>query len=144
DTSSGVALQRSFGSADCLLGMNWGYDGNNIWVSDGCSGEFVLGQPTAPATTPRAPTPEPVEMWGAVEPGKGFLLGRTEFGELSLSAYSLVRYVNQLPPIRLSLIISVSSIRSRPVTTFIRTGSWSFLKDGWAFPNSDIKSFSGR
>src|SRR5205823_13837833 len=37
------------------------------------------------------------ETWGAVEPGKGFLVGRTDFGELSISAYALVRYLNQLP-----------------------------------------------
>ncbi len=36
-------------------------------------------------------------MWGAIEPGKGFLVGRTDFGELSISAYALVRYMNQLP-----------------------------------------------
>jgi hypothetical protein len=41
--------------------------------------------------------PEPIESWGAVEPGKGFLIGRTSLGELSISAYALVRYLNQLP-----------------------------------------------
>jgi len=36
-------------------------------------------------------------MWGTFEPGKGFLLGRTARGEVSLSAYGMVRYLNQMP-----------------------------------------------
>ncbi|AKU94883.1 hypothetical protein AKJ09_01547 [Labilithrix luteola] len=40
---------------------------------------------------------QPIPTWGAVEPGKGFLVGRTSYGELSISAYALVRYLNQLP-----------------------------------------------
>ncbi len=40
---------------------------------------------------------KPTEMWGAVEPGEGFLVGRTKLGSLSISAYALVRYINQLP-----------------------------------------------
>src|SRR5882672_11605925 len=39
----------------------------------------------------------PIETWGAVEAGKGFLIGRTDVGELSISGYALVRYLNQLP-----------------------------------------------
>ena len=46
DTSAGVALVRSSGAAPCLLGKTWGYDDTGIWVSDGCSGEFVAGQTT--------------------------------------------------------------------------------------------------
>jgi hypothetical protein len=97
DTSAGAALQRSLGTAECLLGKTWGYDGSGVWVLDGCSGEFALGQPAPAASPPSPPVQEPVEMWGAVEPGKGFLVGRTEFGELSVSAYALTRYLNQLP-----------------------------------------------
>jgi len=97
DTSAGVALQQSLGPGECLLGKTWGYDGNSIWVSDGCSGDFVLGQ-AAPASAAQAPqTQQPIETWGAVEAGKGFVVGRTEFGELSISAYALTRYLNQLP-----------------------------------------------
>ncbi len=51
DTSAGVALQKSTGTGECLLGKTWGYDDSGIWVSDGCSGEFVLGQPSPAATT---------------------------------------------------------------------------------------------
>ncbi len=43
DTSAGVALIRSTGEAACLLGKNWGYDSNGVWVSDGCGGEFATG-----------------------------------------------------------------------------------------------------
>jgi hypothetical protein len=114
DTSAGVALQRSTGSVACLLGRNWGYDDTGVWVSGGCSGEFVLGQaapnaPVTPAPAPQTdlahpaaplhdkqPTPR-IETWGEFEPGDGFLIGRNGGGELSISAYALLRYVNQLP-----------------------------------------------
>ena len=39
----------------------------------------------------------PVETWGEFDPGKGFLIGRTSAGELAISGYALVRYVNQMP-----------------------------------------------
>ena len=44
ETSAGVALVRSTGAAPCLLGKTWGYDDSGIWVSDGCSGQFVVGK----------------------------------------------------------------------------------------------------
>ena len=113
DTRAGVALLQSTGEAECLLGRTWGYDQSGVWVSDGCSGEFLPGQavpeasavtaPPAPASTGapaapagRAPT-DRIESWGEFEPGDGFLIGRSDVGELSVSAYALVRYVNQLP-----------------------------------------------
>src|SRR5262245_9899185 len=43
DTSAGVVLARSVGEAPCLLGKTWGYDDTGVWVSEGCSGEFILG-----------------------------------------------------------------------------------------------------
>ena len=43
DTSAGVVLLRSTGDAPCLLGRTWGYDQTSVWVSDGCSAEFVAG-----------------------------------------------------------------------------------------------------
>jgi len=114
DTSGGVALRRSTGEAACLLGRTWGYDNAGVWVSDGCGGEFVLGQaapagtaaptPMPPAGTAGPAAPEPreqphprIESWGEFEPGDGFLVGRTSAAELSISAYALLRYVNQLP-----------------------------------------------
>ena len=113
DTSAGVLLQRSVGSAECLLGRNWGYDGQGVWVSEGCSGEFLvsgvpLQEPVeppvqtvesaeAPAEEEAAPADDqPEERWGVLDPGKGFLVGKGPAGELSLSVYALVRYMNQM------------------------------------------------
>jgi hypothetical protein len=116
DTSAGVALMKSTGPAACLLGKTWGYDNAGVWVEDGCSGEFVLGQapeagaqaPTAapvaaaPATAPpKPPAPrkpsEAIEQWGEFTPGGGFLVGRGSAGEMSISGYALMRYLNQMP-----------------------------------------------
>lgn len=99
NTSSGVVLQKSLGPNECLLGKTWGYDDNGVWVAEGCSGEFFLGQgaPAAP-TPPATNNNQEIEMWGAIEPFKGFLVGKTELGDLYISTYALVRYLNQLPP----------------------------------------------
>src|SRR5262245_53267387 len=45
-----------------------------------------------------APTPGNVPSWDSVEPGKGFFVAKTEYGDLYISAYVLIRYINQLPP----------------------------------------------
>jgi len=114
DTSGGVAIARSTGEAECLLGKTWGYDDAGVWVKDGCAGEFVLGQavprgaeaPAPPATegenahsaAPQKRTPSSrIESWGDFEPGEGFLVGRSSVGELSISAYALVRWIDQTP-----------------------------------------------
>jgi hypothetical protein len=102
DASAGVVLITSSGPGECLLGLTWGYDQAGVWVREGCSGEFAFGgsapQVTTTATpqSPRQPT-ERIETWGEFDPGAGFLLARTDFGELSLSAYALVRWVDQMP-----------------------------------------------
>ena len=36
-----------------------------------------------------------VETWGVYDPGRGFMVGRTDFGQLDISAYGLVRYISQ-------------------------------------------------
>jgi hypothetical protein len=102
DTSKGVVLVRSTGASACLLGKTWGYDDAGVWVADGCSGEFVIGPsaqgdqaPAAPPLTPAPPTP--IETWGEFDPGRGFLIGRSSAGQLSISGYALARYVNQMP-----------------------------------------------
>lgn len=46
-----------------------------------------------PADT-RAFTPE-VDTWGVYDPGKGFMVGRSDFGQMDISAYGMVRYMNQ-------------------------------------------------
>jgi len=105
DTSLGVVLLRSTGKNACLLGKTWGYDDKNIWVQDGCSGEFGVGHAgqtaAAPAAGPQSagkPNPsERIETWGEFDPGKGFLVGRSSFGELEISAYALIRYIDQMP-----------------------------------------------
>jgi hypothetical protein len=102
DTANGVILVRGSGSQTCLLGKTWGYDATGVWVSDGCSGEFLLAAPTAAPVAqaqpqePREPT-ERIETWGELDPGRGFLVGRGDAGELAVSAYALVRYLNQMP-----------------------------------------------
>jgi hypothetical protein len=53
-------------------------------------------QQPAATPAPRQPT-ERIETWGEFDPGEGFLIGRTSFGELSISGYGLLRYINQLP-----------------------------------------------
>jgi hypothetical protein len=63
-------------------------------------------QPTPPDSNPLTvpvpqsnaqADPEPEPMWGSIEPGEGFLVGRTKLGELSISAYALVRFLDQMP-----------------------------------------------
>jgi hypothetical protein len=110
DVSSGVALVKSTGEAACLLGKNWGYDDKGVWVSDGCGGEFVLGQaegvPPSPAEAkaqfiggPNAGPEEPERSsYGVFDAsGSGFLVGQTSAGELKIGGYALVRFINQLP-----------------------------------------------
>src|SRR5262249_23008002 len=55
DTTKGVALLKSTGEAACLLGKTWGYDDAGIWVSDGCVGEFVVGQALSEAAAKAPP-----------------------------------------------------------------------------------------
>ncbi len=103
DTSGGVVLLRSIGSAQCILGKTWGYDDESVWVTNGCSAEFLLGQRSVDAQAPGTPAPKPrkpterIESWGDFEPGQGFLIGRGSAGELAISGYALLRYVNQMP-----------------------------------------------
>ena len=49
-----------------------------------------------PQPAPNEPTPQ-IESWGEFSPGNGFLVGRSDAGELAISAYALVRYLNQMP-----------------------------------------------
>jgi hypothetical protein len=144
NTSAGVLMKASTGSAACLLGKTWGYDDAGVWVLDGCGGEFLVvgpapakqladstvDEPTTqppsnaiPAKSPdkekeaeasseiassadhRSPVHEdlakaayqPRPTWGTFTPGDGFLVGRSELGELSISGYALLRYLDQRP-----------------------------------------------
>jgi hypothetical protein len=48
NTSSGILMKRSTGTASCLLGKTWGYDDAGVWVQNGCSGEFLVTAPAPP------------------------------------------------------------------------------------------------
>ena len=86
DTSAGVALMKSTGTAACLLGKTWGYDDTGIWVSDGCSGEFHAGQPAQEPAKKK-----PLEH----VPNIGFLLYEGDKGEIYFRLFSYARYLNQ-------------------------------------------------
>ncbi len=91
ETSKGVVLARSMGETPCLLGKTWGYDDGGIWVADGCSAEFVVGQASPPATEQTEPEKKPP----AYIPNAGFLLVDGEKGEMYVRLFSYVRYLNQ-------------------------------------------------
>jgi hypothetical protein len=42
-TRGGVSLVRQLSDSPCIEGRSWGYDGNGVWVSNGCRGEFRSG-----------------------------------------------------------------------------------------------------
>jgi hypothetical protein len=92
DTSKGVALVRSTGEAPCLLGKTWGYDDGGVWVADGCSAQFVVGQGLAEAVAERAQ--EKVKPLQHI-PNIGFLLVDGEKGQIYVRLFSYVRYLNQ-------------------------------------------------
>ena len=82
DTSAGVVLVRSTGTAPCLLGKSWGYDDKSVWVSDGCSGAFLTGVAVPEgAAKARAKSPEYV-------PNAGFLLYEGENGQIYMRLFS--------------------------------------------------------
>jgi hypothetical protein len=86
DTSAGVALVKSSGTAPCLLGKTWGYDDTSVWVSDGCSGEFVAGEPAQQETEKKSLD---------YIPNVGFRLYTGEKGEIYFRLFSYARYLNQ-------------------------------------------------
>src|SRR5437899_2901653 len=87
DTSAGVALVRSIGTAPCLLGKTWGYDDTGIWVADGCSAEFIAGRAAQAETEKKKPFEH--------IPNIGFLLYDGEKGQIYFRLFSYVRYLNQ-------------------------------------------------
>jgi hypothetical protein len=91
NTSAGVVLTRSTGTAPCLLGKTWGYDDHGVWVSDGCSAEFLTGQVGAegevkPTTEKGAP---------AYVPNAGFKLFDGDKGQIYMRLMAYVRYLDQ-------------------------------------------------
>lgn len=53
--------------------------------------------PTGADSARKEPTQPRNETWGTYDPGAGFLVARTPYGELAISAYGLLRYINQMP-----------------------------------------------
>lgn len=45
-------MLRQTGETSCLLGRNWGYDAQGVWVSEGCGGEFATGSTSRTAAIP--------------------------------------------------------------------------------------------
>jgi Protein of unknown function (DUF3011) len=89
DTSKGVILAKSVGSAPCLLGRTWGYDDKGVWVSEGCSAVFIVGPQTA--VQPEPTRTKPMQYI----PNAGFLLVEGDKGEMYVRLFSYVRYLNQ-------------------------------------------------
>ncbi|NVB83646.1 MAG: hypothetical protein HOV81_35055 [Kofleriaceae bacterium] len=62
---------------------------------------LASGEPESAPSTKSDDTGDKSETeprtWGAVDPGKGFKVAKTDRGELSISIYALFRYLNQLP-----------------------------------------------
>jgi hypothetical protein len=91
NTSKGVALARSRGDAACLLGKTWGFDDAGVWVSDGCSGLFVVALPEEGAAEQPVTKQKPLTHI----PNLGFLLFEGEKGEMYARLFTYVRYLNQ-------------------------------------------------
>jgi len=89
DTSRGVVLTRSYGASPCLLGKSWGYTDKGVWVSDGCSADFIVARGTAAAPAPEKGAPRYV-------PNGGFLIVEHDLGEMYVRLFSYARYLNQL------------------------------------------------
>ena len=59
DTRAGIVMLRPTGEAACLLGRNWGYDDQGVWVSEGCGGDFATGSTSRAAAPAPSPAPAP-------------------------------------------------------------------------------------
>lgn len=92
DTSKGVALANSAGEAPCLLGKTWGYDDGGVWVSDGCSGEFIVGPESPKEAEKKEVKKKPLDHI----PNVGFLLVEGAKGDVYFRLFSYVRYLNQM------------------------------------------------
>ena len=91
DTSRGVVLARSYGTAACLLGKTWGYDDRGVWVSDGCVADFLVA-----GTAAAGPPPETTKKAPRYVPNGGFLIVEDDLGEMYVRLFSYARYLNQL------------------------------------------------
>src|SRR4030095_11729302 len=95
DTSAGVALQRSLGTVECLLGKTWGYDDMGVWVADGCSAGFVVGVSGKTAPPQGAAQPDAKKRGPEYIPNLGFRLYEGEKGQIYMRLFSYSRFLNQ-------------------------------------------------
>ena len=61
------------------------------------STDKAAAEPEKIASKKEGPSIPANDVWGTYTPGNGFLVGRNDYGELSISGYALVRYINQMP-----------------------------------------------
>jgi len=52
NTNAGIVMLRQTSESSCLLGRNWGYDAEGVWVSEGCGGEFATGSTARSVAVP--------------------------------------------------------------------------------------------
>ena len=45
ETGAGVRMHKQLSRSQCVEGRTWGFDGNGIWVEDGCRAEFEVDVP---------------------------------------------------------------------------------------------------
>jgi hypothetical protein len=57
-------MLRPTGEATCLLGRNWGYDDQGVWVSEGCGGDIGTGSTRGDAPSATETTAALVEAEG--------------------------------------------------------------------------------
>jgi hypothetical protein len=66
-------------------------------VPETAGAQYTSSSAESDSTTKAEPTQPAEETWGTYDPGKGFLVARTDKGELAISAYGLLRYLDQTP-----------------------------------------------
>lgn len=68
-----------------------------LWSASGMAAEAGSAAADSSSSKSDEPTLPANDTFGTYDPGKGFLVARTSKGELSISAYALLRYINQKP-----------------------------------------------
>jgi predicted porin len=98
DTRAGIVMLRPTGEAACLLGRNWGYDDQGVWVSEGCGGDFGTGSSSRAhaATAPAATLAKSVDETTAMETvTTGTNLGKNYTG--GFQPYGSMRTIISIP-----------------------------------------------
>lgn len=94
DTRYGVALHRQISKNACVRDRTWGVDPDGIWVTEGCRGEFLLGESTMAVLTPREPARTSTLLCESQNNTRNHCRTDTRFG------ITLVRQVSQNACIR--------------------------------------------